>query len=211
MWILEDDRSKFIDDVNIDAWFGVSVFAFIAFVGMFDIHIGFYSSGLLMLYAFLVWWGTWVCERAFNYKFKDALAISFLITFLNSYYWEGVLHLWAIMENGMNQNQFFQMLHLIPALYFLYRWEFDARESANMLLKGWAFAGLITFARKGRIWQYLPIVFTNWNVTFIDRGLMNLNRIICFYYLTKAIVRWGMPKKDMEMREPEVPHYRVRM
>jgi hypothetical protein len=207
MWVLEDERFEGIDDVNIDSWFGVSVFVFIVLVSIFQFSIAFYSTELLIVYALLVWAGAWVCKHTFNYSFKDAVAISFLITYLNSWYWEGILHLWAIMENGMNANQLVQLGHLIPGLYFLKQWEFDVQESANCLMKGWAIAGLITFTRKARLWKYLPIVFTDWNVAFIDHGLMNVNRVICFYYLLKAIVRWGMPKQDLE---PELPHYRTR-
>jgi hypothetical protein len=196
MWMIEDPRWDALDDVDIEAWFGVAVFAFVVFVSIFNVSIGFYSAELLMVYAVLVWWGTYWCQREFLYSFKDALAISFLITYLNSWYWEGVLHVWAIQENGLNSNQLLQLLHLIPAVYFLKYWEFDVFESAQSLMKGWAFAGLITFARKARIWRFLPIVFTDANVYFFNHGLMILNRIICFVYLLDAIVRWGISNRE---------------
>ena len=194
MWVLEDDRFEGLKDVNIHAWFTVSVFAFCVSAFMFDISIGIYSSGYLFMYAILVWLVYSRCFGIFKYSFRDSVALGFLIVYLNSWYWEGVLHLWAIAENGFNLNQAYQMLHLIPAVYFLLRWEFDRQEAGNELMKGWAFAGLISFARMGRIWRFLPIVFTGGIVDFFNQGLMTLNRIICLWYLTNAIIRWGMPR-----------------
>ena len=167
---------------------------FVIMVQVMGFEVGAYSTGLIVFYAFFV---LWVCSRCYDklkWPFRESVALAFLIVYLNSWYWEGVLHLWAIAENGFNLNQAYQMLHLIPGIYFLIRWEFDRQEAGHELLKGWAFSGLISFARMKRIWRFLPMVHTELSVLYFNQGLMMLNRIICLWYLTNAIATWGMPR-----------------
>ena len=200
MWVLEDDRFDFLNqEVFSEALFLGGLWFAIA-VAVKGIKVGPYSTGLIVFYAFFV---LWVCSRIydeFRWPFRESLALAFLIVYLNSWYWEGVLHLWAIAENGFNLNQAFQMLHLIPGIYFLIRWEFDRREAGHNLLMGWVISGLISFARMGRVWKYLPIVHTSFTVFNINQGLMLLNRMICLWYLTNAIAGWGSPKEAFSAR-----------
>jgi hypothetical protein len=197
IWVLED--RKFLDvlnDVNFDFWFRVLVSVFCMLVISFNFSIGFYSGEILVVYALIVWMGFEVIHQVFRYDFREALALSFLITFMNSWYWEGVLHVWAIQENGLNLNQLFQLVHLLPGLYFLKQWTFDVKGSTREILNGWVAAGLITFTRKARLWKYLPMVHTDLSVYRIDHGLMILNRLICFWFLLNAVIRFGMRKRD---------------
>lgn len=192
MWVLEDDR---FESINLfENWFGLAVVFFVGFIMVMNINIGVYSTGLIVFYAFFVWWVYSRCWKEYRWPARESMALAFLIVYLNSWYWEGVLHLWAIAENGFNLNQAFQMLHLIPGIYFLIRWEFDRKEAGQDLLMGWVISGLISFARMGRVWKYLPIVHTEFTVIILNHGLMTLNRIICLWYLTNAIAGWGAPR-----------------
>lgn len=197
IWVLEDEkRFDILNDPNGGSWFYVSVYSFIAGVIIFGISFGFYTSELLVVYALLVGFGVFFCRKWFYYSRREAIAISFLVTYLNSWYWEGVLHVWAIMENGLNINQIFQMLHLIPAIYFLYAWDFEKEQSLNNLMIGWGLSGILTFMRKIRIWKFLPMVHSEGSVYFFNHGLMIVNRFICLYFLLRAIVGWGISKKS---------------
>jgi len=194
IWILEDDRFEFLNHKDAYAFFSYgALFTIIAFwIGR--INIGFYSSELLVLYSCLVWWGILVLMKNFNWHFREALATSFLLVYLNSWYWEAFLHIWAIQENGINMNQIFQLLHLIPGVYFLIRYEFDKHKAIDELAKGFMVSTIIGLARVYRIWKYLPMVHTEASVYCINHGLMILNRVICFVFLFNAIIGWGEHK-----------------
>ncbi len=195
MWVLEDDRFDFLNRDNVLGDFICGGVFFVIVVLLSWFKVGQYSTGLIIFYAFFV---LWVCSRIydeFRWPFRESVALAFLIVYLNSWYWEGVLHLWALAENGFNLNQAFQMIHLIPGIYFLIRWEFDRREAGHNLLMGWVISGVISFARMWRVWKYLPMVHTSFSVLWLNQGLMMLNRVICLYYLTNAIAGWGSPKE----------------
>jgi len=194
-WVLEDDRFNFLNREESLPFFTMLVFMWILSVGSTQASIGFYSTELLSLYSGLVLTGTITCIRDFKYSFKDALSLGFLIAYLNSFYWEGLLHVWAIQENGLNANQLFQMLHLIPAIYFIKRWEFDVKHSIDCLMVGWALSGLLTFLRMSWGWILPPAILSSLSFP-LNAFVMMINRIVCFYFLFNAIVRWGMPRKD---------------
>jgi hypothetical protein len=198
IWIIEDDRWEFLNDQLglIQYMFEKGSMVALFLVVGFSVEIGFYSTGLLTLYIFMVWMSyTWMMENH-NFSFRKAIANSFLIVYLNSWYWESFLHIWAIQENGFNTNQLFQLLHLIPAVYFLIRYRFDAEYGLDEFGKGFFVSAMIGFIRVFRMWKYLPIVHTTQSVFIINQGLMILNRLICWIYLFRLIVIWGMHKSD---------------
>jgi len=208
IWIIEDDRWEFLNN----RW-GTSKFLFDVVTGqlllsiwLLKIDIGFYTNELLILYIGMVWISTDVLIKKHDLSFRKAIATSFLIVYLNSFYWESFLHIWVILESGFNRNQFFQALHLIPAFYFLMRYRFDRRIAVDQLGKGFFISTVIGFARHYRIWKYLPLIHTKQTVYFFNHGLMILNRLICWVFLFNAIIIWGMHKSDYRklMRQTKV-------
>ena len=195
IWILEDDRFEFLNHERVKDLFTYASLFVIVGVWIGNISIGFYSRDLLLLYSCLVWWGILVLMKNFNWHFREALATSFLLVYLNSWYWESFLHIWAIQQNGINMNQIFQLLHLIPGVYFLIRYEFEKDRVVNELMKGFMVSTIIGYMRVYRVWKYLPIVNTDATGYFFNHGLMIVNRIICFVFLFNAIITWGMSKK----------------
>jgi hypothetical protein len=195
MWILEDDRFEFLNGDESFTLF--SVLAMLWGVGLWlnpGFHIGLYSSEILFVYSFLVWWGILALIKNFGWDFREALATSFLLVYLNSWYWESFLHIWAIQENGINANQLFQLLHLIPGIYFLIRYEFDKNKAVDELAKGFIASTIIGLARKTRFYLQFPFMTLPLSVVF-DHGLMILNRVICFVFLFNAVISWGAHKK----------------
>jgi len=196
IWIIEDDRWEFLNE-DIYLFYSQILFCFLIFIiPAFKIKIDFFTTELLFLYTGMIWITNLVLIREFKYSFRKAIANSFLIVYLNSFYWESFLHIWVILESGFNRNQFFQALHLIPAFYFLMRYRFDRRIAVDQLGKGFFISTVIGFSRQFRIWQYLPIEHTAQTVYFFNHGLMILNRLICWVFLFNAIIIWGMHKSD---------------
>jgi len=91
-----------------------------------------YSNDLLMFYNVLL-----ICSYVFltnKYNYFDALCLSFLIVFINSYYWEFMLHLNVLIFYGLNLNQFIQAIHLVPAYLLYKKLEFDDIKKVQKLL-----------------------------------------------------------------------------
>lgn len=78
-----------------------------------------------------------------KYSVKDSIALAFLIVFINSYYWESMHHLNAIIFYGLSFNQIIQMFHLLPAYFLVKRIEFyDSRRVIKFIIYGLMISGL---------------------------------------------------------------------
>lgn len=107
----------------------------------YNISFSQYPASLLSFYILMVL----VCFSAFyhQYGFKDAVSLSFLIVFINSYYWESMFHLNAILFYGLSLNQIVQMFHLIPAYFLVRRIEFhNPLRVIKLILCGMVVSGL---------------------------------------------------------------------
>lgn len=101
----------------------------------YNISFSQYTSPLLSFYILMVI----LCFGAFyhQYGFKDAVALSFLIVFINSFYWESFFHFNAIVFYGLSFNQLIQMFHLIPAYFLAKRIEFyRPRKVIKLIMYG---------------------------------------------------------------------------
>lgn len=197
IWIIEDEKSfKILNDVNMELWFSVLVFCWSILIFIYDLGIGFYTTELLILYAWMVWVTVQVLIKKFKFTFRNAIANSFLIVYLNSWYWESFLHIWVIMEKGFNMNQLVQALHLLPAIYFLMSYRFDVEMAIDQLGKGFFISAMIGMIKHFRLWQYIPLDHTYQTVYFFNHGLMIMNRLICWVFLFNTIIIWGMHKAD---------------
>lgn len=94
-----------------------------------------YNNELLKFYVALMLYSYIVLRWEFNYK--DTVCLTFLLVFINSYYWESMLHLNAIMFYRLSFNQFVQLFHLVP-VYFLNRIIYitDYRRSKKLIIYG---------------------------------------------------------------------------
>lgn len=136
-----------------------------------------YNNMLLRFYVLLVICSHYVLR--FNYNYKDSVCLSFLLVFINSYYWEFMLHLNAIMFYGLSFNQLIQGFHLIP-VYFLYRMiEIkDTRRVKKLILYG-----LIVSTLNLLSIQVLPLRVFNL-IIYIERNLINdITRVSCLTIL----------------------------
>lgn len=120
-----------------------------------------------------------------KYSFKDTVCLTFLVVFINSYYWESMLHFNAMLFYGISFNQFIQMFHLIPSYFLIKRLEFnDIIKVKKMLLYGLVFSLLNLLSL-----NFLPVYIFG-----IDRGIYrayinNFTRFICLVILLKILIR----------------------
>jgi hypothetical protein len=120
IWLIILFSDIVIENEKDDKSIAFIIYSLMVYVFVLQYQLSFsqYPTRILQLYILMVivTFGLLSSE----YRFKEALCLSFLIVFINSYYWEMMLHINAIIFNGLNFNQIVQAFHLIPA-YFLYK------------------------------------------------------------------------------------------
>ncbi len=136
---------KYVDDFDPPVYFKSVLWAssfYLSYAVLkYNISFNQYTSNLLSLYILMVL----VCFSAFYHRFgfKDAVALSFLLVFINSYYWESMFHFNAIVFYGLSFNQIIQMFHLLPAYFLVKELEFyNARRVIKLILYGVIVSGL---------------------------------------------------------------------
>jgi len=148
-----------------------------------------YNNELLKFYALLMLFSHYVLR--YEYNFKDTVCLSFLLVFINSYYWEFMLHLNAIMFYGLSMNQIIQGFHLIPA-YFLYRMiEIkDTKRVKKLILYGLVISTLNLLSI-----NFLPFSIFGF-IQYNTRGLVNnITRIYCLTILLIIFITQIKTKK----------------
>lgn len=134
---------------------------------------GYYTAWLLFLYAFMVMWAVFTFEE--KYSFNKALCLGFLVTYLNSYVWEFMLHFTSYLTYGITTNDLVQMQHLIVLVWLLYKFKFHVeknifiRRLQTLLLGETMIAFFIIEFNNGRVPAVIPVAMKYF--------LMNLNRL----------------------------------
>ena len=127
-------------------------------------------------------------ECTIHYSFKDSICLGFLLVFINSYYWEFMLHFNAIILGGLSFNQIVQMFHLIPA-YLLYdKLEIHDRKSFYKIL----IIGLIVSVLNLLCLNFLPNYIIVFNKSIFLRRIINyVTRFICMNILLHAVLSYS--------------------
>lgn len=164
-----------------ERYFYILSFYSIVIIGCFKISFGRYVTLLLMAYVFFVIYVTYILSN--KYTFRMALSLGFLIPFLNSYYWESILHFGFITFRGLDLNQFIQLFHLIPIIFLVRKFEFNKEDTINSLTKGL----IISF-----VFHYFIIwAIVNENVFphnhILKRILHMILRFICLNIVIKIV------------------------
>jgi len=177
IWLYFLDKDIDIKGRYIKLLYPVALSSLYLILGITGFGFSQYNNELLMFYILLMLYSYYVLKH--NYNFKDTVCLSFLLVFINSYYWEFMLHLNAIMFYGLSFNQLIQGFHLIP-VYFLYRKiEIkDTRRVKKLILYGLIISTLNILAL-----NLFPFTF-NGIVFYPDRNLINdITRISCLTIL----------------------------
>ena len=115
-------------------------------VATFSIDFEFYTPELIITYSIFAM----IATLSFSYflNFRQALCMGFLIAYLNSFYWEFMIHIVAFISIGFNQNTIIQGWRLISLPFIFTTWEFnDKRKAFKLLLKGFLISAIFVFAR----------------------------------------------------------------
>ena len=176
MW-LHESKIRVPDVVKY--YFYLIGFQFILLIATTGFEIGFYTSSLLIQYAFLTM-GATVFYNQRN-PIKEAVCLGFLTVFLTSFYWEIPLHLAEIFSGAPHIGMLVQLWRLLPAVWFLKNYTFDNR-SKKTLAKGLLFSLVLNVVA----YLYLtPKLLTH---AIIRWG--------CLLFLVKTIVE-AKPKEEV--------------
>ena len=168
MW-LHESKIRVPDVVKY--YFYLIGFQFILLIATTGFEIGFYTSSLLIQYAFLTM-GATVFYNQRN-PIKEAVCLGFLTVFLNSFYWEIPLHLAEIFSGAPHIGMLVQLWRLLPAVWFLKNYTFDNR-SKKTLAKGLLFSLALNV-----------VVYLNMTPKLLTHAIIRWG---CLLFLVKTIV-----------------------
>lgn len=183
IWLL---KSNIIIKENWKYWFYNFAVAFAIMIHLLNLSFEFYYTHLIILYIAFVLATTWILNNVF--EFKIALCLGFLLTFINSGYWEFMLHLTDIYENGFMINQLIQFIHFIPTLFLVKMFKFKNNKKAiDTLLIGLFVSCIVGVISIDFISWRMSIPFINIYVrgNLIRKFLFDVNRTFCLYSLIK--------------------------
>lgn len=119
------------------------------------------------------------------YDNRVALNLSFLIVYLNSYYWEFMKHFNSILVGGIDLNFFIQMFRLFPLPFLLTRFSFDNHKKIKTLLV----YGLVFSVINIICYNVIPIPIINLYHT--NFWINYINRVVCLFILVKIFYEYG--------------------
>jgi len=159
--------------------------AFMSWIFVTQFSIGFYTSNLFIQYALMTMAATAVFNK--KYYFKEAVSLAFLITFLNSFYWELPLHLAELFSGALHLGMLVQAWRLIPLPWLLEHYEFDVKRAKRIIGMGLLVSLILHVLVHTQIIKSKDFVFVliRW---------ISLTFLVATIYITK-------PKKYMSLKE----------
>lgn len=188
-WWLYDQNwlNAKISEHGIELLFNVGLPALAFRIAWNHYGISQYSPAILLQYC-LLYYVAWEIYRV-KYSWVQAVSLMGLTVFLNSYYWESILHIHEFkMILGFTPNMILQMVHLLPVAFFLKRFRFEKKESLDDLAWGFLISAIIGFISIRYLgWNpYSAIIPQAWRSP-IKMILFFINRISCLFILIRVI------------------------
>ena len=147
--------------------FFLSGFIAMGYVHMNQISLDFYSTRLINTYVIFVLF-TSFC-MGLKYNKRVSICLGFLLVFVNSFFWEFMLHLNTFVFNLEIANVLVQSLHLIPVPFLMRSFWFENRkEIKKLLVKGFIVGTInimvLNLLPRGRslMWVH-SLVYNNFN------------------------------------------------
>ena len=106
--------------------------------------VGFYTSTILIENILMVCLSTYLYNQ--RWTIKEAVCLGFLTVFLNSFYWEIVLHGAELLQYGFHVGQLVQYWRLVPLVFFLNKFSFN-EENRTQIVYGLIMISLFMFIR----------------------------------------------------------------
>ena len=160
-------------------------FVFLSLISITQFSIGFYTSNLFIQYALMTMAATAVFNK--KYYFKEAVSLAFLITFLNSFYWELPLHLAELFSGALHLGMLVQAWRLIPLPWLLEHHEFDRKRTKRIIGTGLLISLLL------HVLAYTQIINLK-GLVFVLIRWASLIFLVATIYIAK-------PKKYMSVKE----------
>ena len=142
----------------------------------YNINHMFYTSQLINLYILFVLLSVYLFDL--KRSFKEALCLGFLTVYLNSYYWESMLHFASYMHGYIGLNEFLQFWRLIPFVYFYFYYEYEDKSIFRYVIIGLIFSSLLVLLRAFLIF---------FKMGYLNAYINNLNRFICLLILVYVV------------------------
>lgn len=176
-------------EIELKVIFIVLSLKFLLFVIENNVSFDYYTPNLFIQYVFLVWYAFYRFNKENNVI--RSIALSFLIVFLNSYYWELFLH---VADYNTSFSAIFnvrELWHLIVVPFLLSHYDIDKKVFVRYTMIN-VLVGYIVFMFNfhlfrlfGLYWIHFPI-FNSWI------NLFNcLNRFISLFILINLIIDGG--------------------
>jgi len=135
-------------DIHVSEWFKYLFYIFgvasVEVVWVVKASIGFYKTHLIMQYILLTMIATYLYSQ--RYEVKQAVCLSFLTVFLNSFYWELPLHIIEFVLIGFYPAQLVQLWRLTPLIWFNQRNMLTMKNSGPLVF-GFLFSLATLFYR----------------------------------------------------------------
>ena len=202
MFLFKIEKSKLDNLFNkLEMPFYIIGIVFNMVIAYFSISFEFYTPELIITYSIFAM----IATLSFSYflNFRKALCMGFLITFINSYYWEFTIHIIAFFNFGINRNFFMQGWRLISIPFILKTWEFnDRRKAVKLLLKGLLISAIFVTAR-----GLISIINIQTGLVHRDfyRAIhyyMNYpHRLICLLFLIKVFFDFGRLRRKEDVSD----------
>ena len=172
MWLYETDMVTVRERVRWNYYIIAGLVFKLVYESKYS--IGFYTNTLFLQYIVFTVLATYLFNQ--RYDIKQAISLAFLTVFLNSYYWELPLHLAEILSGQLHTGMIVQLWRLVPVLFFLKHYNFNALSRVQLSLGLLLSTGLM-FIRYYRLVGYTVFPY-----------LHPLNRVVCLMILVKVII-----------------------
>lgn len=196
LWLYLLDKDYELNNYFIRVLFPVSLGIIYLMLDMSGFSFSQYPNHLLKFYVILMLISYLILSH--KYSFKDTVCLTFLVVFINSYYWESMLHFNAILIYGLSFNQFIQMFHLIPSYFLIKRLEFNnIKKVKKILIYGLIFSLLNLLSL-----NFLPLYIFGIGRGIYRTYINNFTRFICLILLLTIIIRHTKIKKEGNIKLP---------
>lgn len=179
MWLFEKSFKKTFkhyeyEMITISFYTIAYIFSMIIIITGFSFN--YYKTHLIIQYVILVLISFHVlCKK---YNSLTAISLSFLLVFLNSYYWEIVLHLTEYNTNPLTIFNFRETYHLIVLPFLLTHYYFDK----HVVLKKLAIGICISYLSALINFEVIPY----FNLQSINIPFFN-SLVVIIYFINKTI------------------------
>jgi len=190
LWIYLLDKDYEVNSYFMEILFPVSLGIIYLMLDMSGFFFSQYTNRLLRFYVLLMLYAYTFLR--IKHSFYDTVCFTFLLVFINSYYWEFMRHFNAILFYGLSFNQLIQAFHLIPVYLLYVKLEIEDRSMFfKLIVLGLVISnlGLLVYNFVDPFWFYMiPI----------DSNLFNnITRFLCLNILLYTINKYTKVTKKI--------------